>query len=404
MKTAFWAKSIVFLLQLAHLKSVVMSYANEGELSIACSEFASAFYKALASNVEGNLISSPLSAHIVLALLSRGAGGSTAEELNIGLKFSKRQQASHEGFKELLVTLNALDQVELSLANTVYIHEGFELFQEFQEHSLKYYNSTIPTVDFENKVAAATEINRWIEENTNKKISNVILPVDISEDTRVVLINAIYFKGPWAQKFDPALTKNREFYIARDKKVHIPTMEKSFAFKHGDLPELNAKFVEIPYFNQSLSMVIILPNEVEGLRSLEKSFEWNALSKGLLSSEKIALRLPRFKMETTMNLKDVLSKIGLQGIFADDANFSNMSNVPLKVNRVIQKAFIEVNEDGSEAAAASVVQMRLRRMIHEPEEFNVNHPFIFAIRHVPTNIPLFMGSVREFGTHIKDEL
>ncbi|XP_015588578.1 leukocyte elastase inhibitor isoform X2 [Cephus cinctus] len=373
--------------------------------SEACNKFSNTFYKALVTDASGNLASSPLSLHIVLSLLSHGASGMTAEQLKAALHLAGVDHPVHGEISLLLDTLKALSKVELSLANTIFIHNNISLLPEFKLISTNSFKATVPKVDFEDSAGATQQINAWVEENTKNKIKDCISAGSIKDDTKVILVNAIYFKGNWADKFNPDFTTDRPFYVTQNQKKLVPTMFKKTKYPRGKIESLNVEVVEIPYVNTDLDLLIILPNEREGLEYLENNFDWDTIATARRFPNDVEIYLPKFKLEVTSDLEQTLRKIGLHLIFEDLADFSSMTAMPLKVSSVIQKVFVEINEEGSEAAATTVVQMRLRRMINESSEFLVDHPFMFVIRHKPTNIPLFIGRVKDFDVPIsRDEL
>lgn len=371
-----------------------------------CIKFSSSFYKVLASNTSGNIISSPLSVHVILSLLSRGANGPTAKELTAGLYLSNVDSLVHDGFKFLLSMLNDIKQVGFTLANTICVQEDISLVPDFVSISSESFHSNIQKVNFKDAAGAIKQINAWVEEKTKHKITDIVSADNINEETIVLLMNAIYFKGDWLCKFEPKFTGKRLFHVNKYKTKLVPTMFKKFNFCHTQVPSLDARILKIPYLNDDLDMIIILPNELEGLRFMEENFDWDTIVKTSCTESEVVLYMPKFKLESTMNLEETLNKINLGRIFTNNADFNGVSaDIPLKVSEIIQKAFIEVNEEGSEAAATTSVRIMKRSITLSPEEFDVNRPFMFAIRHKPSNIPLFIGSVKDLNIHPeKDEL
>ncbi|KAL0122113.1 hypothetical protein PUN28_007112 [Cardiocondyla obscurior] len=373
-------------------------------LSTACNKFAISVYKSLPSSTDSNIITSPLSLHIVLSLLSNGAGGFTLDELKSALYHNDTIAINNE-FKILALLLNNIENIELHIANKIYIQDGFDLMTEFLTICTNIFQSSISRLDFKDKAVASKAINLWIEKATNNKIFNVVSSDDLDDDTRVMIINAIYFKSKWLHPFDKANTEKRKFHVSKTEVNLIPTMFKKSKYAYGEIPTWHTSFIEIPYVNQDIVMIILLPERQIDLQDLENNFDWEMLVDTPRLIEEVALYLPKFKFEVTIKLKEVLQKIGLNTMFGDNADFTRLSNIPLKVNHVLQKVFIEVNEEGSEAAAATVVEMRIKRMAIIPMEFVVDRPFLFVIEHKPTRVPLFLGSVRKIEYfHEKDEL
>ncbi|KAK0097140.1 hypothetical protein PV326_003145 [Microctonus aethiopoides] len=377
------------------------SFVNEAE---SCREFSSKLYKVVSEGFGENVIISPLSVHVVLSYLSHGASGETALEMINGLSI-KDTKLLHIGYKSLLSTLDSVTEADLRLANAAFVHENVQLLATFSTLGKEFYNFSVQNIDFQNNIDSAITINNWVADKTDNMITDIINSSDITDDTRAILINALYFKGLWKYPFDIQHTENKIFHLTKDTYKQVPTMKNKHRYTYGELAELESKFIEIPYKDENLSMLIILPDETYALSSLEKNFNWNAITQAATRTQEIVLQLPKFKIECTLNLKETLSKIGFQSMFEDVANFSDMTVTPVKISKIIQKVFIEIDEKGSEAAAATVVQMRLKRSLDLSEEFIVDRPFMFIIRHKPSDIPLFIGSVRDIGVFVeKDEL
>ncbi|XP_011299980.1 ovalbumin-related protein X isoform X2 [Fopius arisanus] len=378
------------------------SFVREAE---ACRVFSSSFYKILGKELkDSNIVSSPLSVHVLLSYLTHGARGRTAEEMVNCLSISGIEQWQF-GYKNLISSLNGPAKADLLLANSVFLREDVDLLPNFSSIGTDFYDFTVSKLNFGKSVESAEEINSWAMKKTNNKINNIITSDDITDDTQMILANAIYFKGTWLFTFDAEKTTPKNFYVTKDVVKSVAMMSQKKRYRHGDLPELNARYIEIPYTDDNLSMVVVLPKEIDGLCHLEKNFNWNLILTADHTQKETILNLPKFTVESTIDLKEILEKLGMSEMFSNAANLSGIANSPLKVSKVLQKAFIEVNEFGTEAAAVTLGQIRLRRMVYEPDEFNVDRPFMVAIRHKPSDIPLFLGSVRDIGEPIpKDEL
>nr|XP_003703429.2 PREDICTED: antichymotrypsin-2-like isoform X1 [Megachile rotundata]XP_012141559.1 PREDICTED: antichymotrypsin-2-like isoform X1 [Megachile rotundata] len=373
-------------------------------LSVSCNDFTKDFYKELSATTTENIVSSPLSIHMILSLLSHGAGGETLDEMLHGIRYHYKDLIQ-DAYKSLIAQLNELTAIKLYIANAICVQDGFELLPEFSMVATEAYQSEVLTMDFESKADATNEINQWIKTKTNNKISNLISEDSIDDDMKLIMINAIYFNGNWLHKFDKQNTQNRVFYVAKDQKKFIPTMFNKSKYNYGKIPTLHAKFIEIPYMNTNIVMTIVLPDEVDGLTNLQSNFSWEILKNASRSNNDVELYLPKFKIEFTVDLENTLRALRMNKLFEDDANFNRISKRPLKVSKILHKAIIEVNEAGTEAAAATVINMRVRRMIDMPEEFFVDRPFMFIIEHKQNNIPLFIGSIKDIkATPQKDEL
>ena len=257
----------------------------------------------------------------------------------------------------------------------------------------KHYDGGFNTVDF----AGATEasrltINSWVEQKTANKIKDLLAQGSLTELTRLVLTNAIYFKGDWAVKFKPDLTKPMPFHVSVEKTVNVPMMRQNgdFLFAEND----DVKVLELPYVGKELSMVLLLPktnmNDLNAKLDAARLAEWT----GQVREREVDIYLPKFKFETQYELKELLSDMGMVDAFAlPPADFSGMSGQKdLYITKVIHKAIIEVNEEGSEAAAATAVVMGVKAVLHKPV-FKADQPFLFLIRHNDTGAILFMGRV-----------
>ncbi|KAF3423284.1 hypothetical protein E2986_12788 [Frieseomelitta varia] len=398
-------------------------------LSASCNDFTKNLYKELSSDYRGNVVNSPLSIHMILSYLSHGAESTTLNELTKSL-YHYDKDSIQEGYRSLITQLNVrltklclahalilaniinlfciykeLEDIKLYIANSIYIQDEFELLMEFLTIGREFYQSEISKIDFKN-IDAAEKINSWVKQKTNNKISNLVSSDDFDENIKLVLINAIYFNGSWLNTFNAKNTKDKIFHVTRDQTKLVPTMFNKSQYNYGNIPILQAKFIEIPYTNTDIVMIIILPNEIDGLLNLQTNFSWEILTNASRLHGEIELYLPKFKIEFTVDLKNILSKLGVSKMFSHDANFKRISSVPLMVNKILHKAVIEINEEGTEAAAATAVHLRLRRsMANELEQFLVDRPFMFVIEYKPKNVPLFIGSVQDIGVASqKDEL
>ncbi|XP_076644251.1 leukocyte elastase inhibitor isoform X2 [Halictus rubicundus] len=373
-------------------------------LSASCFDFTKVFHTELSRTSEANVVSSPLSVHMILSLLSHGAKNETLSELTTGL-YHHDKNFIEKGYTALIAALNELNSTKLYIANAMYIQEGFQLLSDFLTSGTSTYKAVISKLDFKHKKEAAEEINTWVKQATNHKISDLVSSDDFDEHMKLVLVNAIYFNGMWLHKFDVKQTQKKAFYVTKSKQKMVATMFNKFRYNYGEIPTLDAKFIEIPYMNEDIVMTIVLPNEVDGLSKLQNNISWEVLANASRRNDDIELYLPKFKIEFMVDLEDTLRKLGLNKMFQDNADFGYISNEPLKVSKCIHKAMIEVNEEGTEAAAATAVHIRLKRMIYMPEQFLVDRPFMFIIEHKPYNIPLFIGNVKDIESVAeKDEL
>ncbi|CAL7940866.1 unnamed protein product [Xylocopa violacea] len=356
-------------------------------------EFSSLFYQTVAEKTPGNLIMSPLSAAIVLAMAAYGSRGETENQFKKLLHLPSANGES--GYQALIDNLNKIQENKLQLANKIFTAEHLDMKPTYKELTETYFHSIAQAVDFAKSQQAADTINGWVEQNTNELIKDLIKPGDLNNSTALVLVNAAYFKGLWNDQFNPNSTTDMPFYIDSNTVKNVPMMSRIGSYRSGELPELNAKFIELPYKGGELSMLIILPNVVDGLAEVEKKLLnvnlANVLNQGYVRTQN--LYLPKFKIESKIELEDVLKKMGLIDAFDGRADFSGISNEKMDISKVVQKAFIEVNEEGTEAAAATGMSVALS-VSADPIEIIVNHPFLYSIiKTGDTNVQLFKGRI-----------
>ncbi|XP_044015977.1 antichymotrypsin-2-like isoform X2 [Aphidius gifuensis] len=352
-----------------------------------------------ASKIHDNLICSPVSLQMVLAMLYFGARGQTETQLRSVLHLPSDKKVTQRGYQSLIDTLNSFKKVKLLLANKIYLNIGFKVESQFQKITANYFRSEIEVLDFNNADAASDKINAWAESKTNNLIKDVVTPKTVRK-AEMLLINAVYFKGNWNTKFDPKKTNTQSFYRSKNNLVNVSMMHLTSNFNYGQIPELKARFVELVYnstnADDSTSMIIILPNDVEGLQETEKNLNKKSIEAIRKSgrSSKVKLSLPKFKIENLIDFKPILIKLGLADMFRSGANLTGIAkSPPLKVTAVFQKAYILANEEGTEAAAVTVGGVGTTS-VQVPVEFNVNRPFIYAIIHRATNTVLFQGHVK----------
>jgi len=348
-------------------------------------EFTSSLYDVLTKAVDGNLICSPFSLSAVMAMVKAGAGGETSSAIQKAMKYPPSDDTLFKGYKALLSTLKSDGgNFTLETVNRVYSKPGFDLKPDFTKTLTTYFGSPVEQLDFTQSDKAADTINSFVKDKTRGKITDLISAGDLDAMTRLVLVNAIYFKGLWKNQFDPLMTKEKDFHLNKKDTVKVPMMKLEADFPYGEIEELDAKVVALPYKGEKLAMIIILPNEVEGLKGLEEKLKTYPLGSipTKLRERKINLSLPKFTLESTIDLKGPLTQLGAGAIFDQSkADFSGMPVDPkeqLFVSKAVQKAFIEVNEEGSEAAAATGL-VAVAFSLPMITDLVVDHPFIAYI-------------------------
>eukprot|EP00099_Drosophila_melanogaster_P025249 NP_724511.2 serpin 42Da, isoform L [Drosophila melanogaster] len=348
-----------------------------------------------------NIVFSPFSIQTCAAMARLGAENETATQLDqgLGLASSDPEQIAHS-FHQVLAAYQ--DSQILRIANKIFVMDGYQLRQEFDQLLSKQFLSAAQSVDFSKNVQAAATINNWVEQRTNHLIKDLV-PADVlNSESRLVLVNAIHFKGTWQHQFAKHLTRPDTFHLDGERTVQVPMMSLKERFRYADLPALDAMALELPYKDSDLSMLIVLPNTKTGLPALEEKLRLTTLSQitQSLYETKVALKLPRFKAEFQVELSEVFQKLGMSRMFSDQAEFGKMlqSPEPLKVSAIIHKAFIEVNEEGTEAAAATGMVMCYASMLTfepQPVQFHVQHPFNYYIINKDSTI-LFAGRINKF--------
>jgi len=360
-------------------------------------QFAFDLYKRLAKK-EGNLVFSPYSISSALAMTYAGARGETAEQMAKVLHFTLGQEQLHPGFGALIADLQSDEMTrpyQLHIANALWGQEGLPFVESFLRTTKQDYRAGLRELDFIRDPAdARLRINHWVEEQTKDKIRDLLKPNDITVLTRLVLTNAIYFKAAWKTQFPKEQTREAPFHLSPTETVSVPMMhseEQRFNYFKGD----DFQWLELPYTGDRLAMVILLPRKKGGLAELEKTLTASRIQQGIakLKPELVHVALPRFKMTTNFRLADTLRKLGMVAPFSD-ADFSGItSGARLRISNVVHKAFIEVDEVGTEAAAATAVIIQLLNT--NDLVFRADHPFLFIIRDSRTNSILFLGRVSD---------
>lgn len=364
------------------------------------SAFAFDLYGKLSAE-EGNIFFSPYSISEALAMTYAGARGNTEKEMAETLRFSLGQKGLHPAFADLESRLNDIQKsgnVKLSIANSLWPQQGYEFLPEYLGLVKKYYGVSITPVDYAHATETARKtINKWVENKTQDKIKDLIGPRILDNMTRLVLTNAIYFKGNWAFQFKPDATKNAQFFVSADKSVQVPMMNQKKEFLYAELDSLQV--LQLPYIGDELSMMVLLPKQGDGLKALESglSAENLKLWRSSLKSKEVIVFLPKFKMTSKFELSKTLGSMGMIDAFTEDADFSGMDGTKwLMISNVIHKAFVDVNEKGTEAAAATAVIVKLKAFeVSKPTTFRADHPFIFLIQDNKTGSILFIGRVTD---------
>ena len=352
-----------------------------------------------------NIFYSPSSISIALAMTFMGARGDTAKQMSEALHWeAMTSDQLHDQQRHFLDALQESNDEgnELLAANRLFVQKSLTIEQEFLEGTKRFYNAEMALTDYQkDPEGARKEINDWVENKTKENIKNLIPEGIIDSSTKLILVNAIYFKGIWQNEFDRRATRSKDFFVSKKKKVKVKMMKLKTNFKHiANVGELGCQLLELPYQGEDLSMLILLPQDKYGLASVEASLTHDKLQKAIALTQvqpsgEVKVYLPRFNMTQEFQLKKLLAKMGVTDMFnAIKADFTGISP-GLFVTHVIHKAFVEVNEKGTEAAAATAVIMSRSKSPSGGSAkipvFCADHPFLFLLCHKKSGGILFMG-------------
>ena len=369
----------------------------------ATNKFALDLHKSLANRdqfANDNLFYSPTSLLIALAMTCYGARGNTAVEIKKVLHIASVSSLDlNKSMKKFIDTLNGAsdENNKLLTANRLFVQKSFEILEAFKEGTREFYDAELALVDYITNAEKVTEeINHWVEQKTNDKIKDLIPPGMLSSDTRLTLVNAIYFKGLWLEQFKKEKTVSKSFFVSQNEEIKVEMMRQEADFKYFESQDLACQVLEMPYIGLKMSMVIYLPKEINGLTKLEEVITYETLQNSLsllnASMYEVKVFLPKFKLSQQFDLNDILSKMGAEEMFIPGrADLSGITAEPLFVSKVVHKAFVEVNEEGTEAAAATGIGMNTFSMPLPKLIFKADHPFLFLIRHNDSGAILFLG-------------
>ncbi|XP_064009173.1 alpha-1-antitrypsin-like [Pogoniulus pusillus] len=361
-------------------------------------DFAFKFYRQVSEEASNkNIFFSPMSISIAFAMLTLGARSDTLSQLHNALVFNlteMEEREIHEGFQHVLQLLNDPQQeVQLSLGNTLFVDHQLKLLQKFLDDARNFYYSETISTNFQNLAEAEKEINKHIETKTHGKIVDFLK--DLDEDTMMVLINYIFFKGYWENPFNERATADGDFFLDNKNSVKVKMMhQKDFFNVHRD-EKLSCWVVEIPYKGNAAAL-FILPDE-GAMKQVEDALVKETVSNWTQSfqNRRIYLDLPKFSVSGSYDLKRLFMKMGATEVFSNSADLSGISErTLLKVSRALHKAVVDVRENGTEAAAVTVVEIvRLTSMLSSPPHITFNRAFLMMIVDKPTRSILFMGKI-----------
>ncbi|MBN2663830.1 MAG: serpin family protein [Bacteroidales bacterium] len=341
------------------------------------------------SEIDQNIIFSPLSLNIALLMTLNGADGNTANEIKNTLQVSGLSiEQINDCYKILIDELITTDRnVLLSIANSMWFDNSFFVFPEFISSLSDNYNAKIDAIDFTNP-NSVNDINSWVKKNTNKKIDKII--DNFEPDEKMALLNAIYFEGQWHFDFDQSETSLQDFFLDDGTTIQVQTMTQNKTLKIASSQFYTA--VELPYGQGNFVMDIFMPNEGFSIDTvIDSLLNFKNIINDFYSAD-VELFLPQFQYEYNIKLNDILIDIGMPTAFTDLADFSKISDKSLAISRVLQKSYINVNEKGTEAASVTFVGFNDLASL-PPAQIKLNKPFVYLIREVSTNTIIFIGRV-----------
>jgi serpin B len=352
-----------------------------------------------------NLVFSPYSIATVLEMLYAGSAGLTQSQMSRVLHITQTPSVLEEAVSHLTNGLanknrHTGDDFTLNAANALWVQHDHPILPAFEKSMTTAYKGIIKAVDFKDKADfSRLQVNDWVKAQTQGKIVDLLSSQDVTRSTRLILVSALYMHAKWQSIFDSSLTQPMPFFPFPSRTLTVPMM--SSTTNYGFQREKNFSIVELPYAikedSPKVAMYIVLPHETYGLQEVEKSINAQSLLNLMRGLKKVNLTLtiPKFKITSTIGLKDLLEGMGLTDPFSSDANFSGIDGTKdLQVSNVLQKAFIAVDEKGTEAGVASAVTIGVKSILAEPSEIlTVDHPFLFFIVDKVSGTYLFMGRV-----------
>ena len=347
-----------------------------------------------------NLFFSPPGISTALAMAYAGARGLTGQQMAETLHFTLDDAALHAAFAsqtQHIADIQAQGDVILNVANALWAQQDLALRQAFRDQMQTFYQANLFQVDFIQACEAVrSDINAWVEEQTQRRITNLLPAGTISALTRLVLTNAIYFKGNWAHQFEQDATVEAPFWTSPGTSVSVDMMQQQSLLKYGEFH--GGQVLMLPYAGEALAMVVLLPQERGGLDALQQQLSVDAVTNWMAQAglREVNVLLPKFRITSRLRVSAALKALGMTEAFSENADFSGMAaDAQLHISDVMHKAFVDVNEAGTEAAAATGVVIGVTS-IQEPQpipEFRADHPFMFLILDKQSGAWLFVGRI-----------
>ncbi|MDY0216561.1 MAG: serpin family protein [Bacteroidales bacterium] len=364
-------------------------------------DFAHDFQKNIAPKQKANFVSSPVSLYLAMGMIYEGAKNNTLEEIQNTMNFPNSELFYEQisPYYNALLEMNTDTNMKMNIANKVYLENTFQILPKYQQNLNTHFKTNIEKVDFKNQfLKVETQINKWVEKETQNKIKQLLPKNTLTKETLMVLVNAIYLKAAWRYPFNESATTEKDFVINENETVKSKFMiQQKRGFKH--LSNKRVAVLEMPYKTNNLSLLIILPKisnneKINGWIPNQTEYQYYL---DHLKYETVYMEIPKFKIESNFDLGEHLSSMGIKEAFTNFADFSGISGIKeAKIDKVIQKVFFEIDEKGTEAAAATAVVMVRTTSVspnqETPVNFIANKPFVFILKENTNNTPLFMGT------------
>ena len=357
-------------------------------------------YKLL-TDKDDNIFISPYSITSALAMTYAGAANKTAAEMGTALEFSGNNINFHENFGKVTTGINEVQkkgEIQLSIANSLWLADGFKFSDEFLRINKTFYKAELTNLNFAESQKSRKTINDWVAEKTKDKIKDLIPEGILDALTKLVLTNAVYFKAEWAEQFKKNNTEESEFITYGNGSVNVDMMHLKHRYNYMENSEL--QFIEMPYKGGDASMFVLLPKNKDGLKAIEKKLTYQNLADytSQMQKKEVDVFFPKYKMSLSYELRELMGKLGMKEAFNKKADFSKMNGkTDLYISAIIHKTFIAVDEEGTEAAAATAVVMRMKSMPPQNDfaVFKADHPFFYFIKEKSTGTILFAGRVTD---------
>ncbi|KAM6298921.1 ovalbumin-related protein Y-like [Aegotheles albertisi] len=382
-----------------------------GFITAANAEFCFDLFKELkVHHANENIFYSSLSIVSTLAMVYLGAKGNTQSQMEKVLHFDNATEVGdatdfqcgsseyiHSSLRDLLRDITVPNATySLKIADRLYIEKTYPVLPEYLKCAKQFYKAGLEEVNFKTATEEARQlINSWVEKETNGQIQDFLAPGTVNINTVLVLVNAIYFKGIWKKAFKEEHTREMPFNVTEQESRPVQMMCQNSTFNVASVPSEGMKVLELPYASGELSMLVILPDDISGLEQLENKISFENLMKwtspNVMEKKRVKVYLPRMRIEEKYNLTSVLVALGMTDLFSPSADLAGISSAKdMRMSEVVHEAYMEVNEEGTKVAGSGDV-MGESKHSSEFEEFRANHPFLFFIRHNPTNMILFFG-------------